>query len=40
LSEALELTREYRGDAAVRFVNGVLDAAFRQLRDDGRIIDG
>jgi N utilization substance protein B len=40
LSEALELTREYSGDAAVRFVNGVLDAAFRQLRDDGRIIDG
>ena len=39
LSEALELARDYSGDSAVRFVNGVLDAAFRQLRMDGRIID-
>ena len=39
LSEALDLTREYSGEAAVRFVNGVLDAAFRQLRADGRIIE-
>lgn len=39
LSEALELAREYSGEAAVRFVNGVLDAAYRQLRADGRIID-
>ncbi|MGD9906250.1 MAG: transcription antitermination factor NusB [Vicinamibacterales bacterium] len=39
LSEALDLAREYSGEAAVRFVNGVLDAAYRQLRDDGRIIE-
>lgn len=39
LSEALDLAREYSGEAAVRFVNGVLDAAFRQLRADGRIIE-
>ena len=39
LSEALELARAYSGDSAVRFVNGVLDAAFRQLRAEGRIID-
>jgi N utilization substance protein B len=39
LSEALELARDYSGDSAVRFANGVLDAAFRQLRTEGRIID-
>lgn len=39
LSEALELAREYSGDSAVKFVNGVLDAALRQLRAEGRIID-
>lgn len=39
LSEALDLAREYSGEASVRFVNGVLDAAFRQLRAAGRIID-
>lgn len=39
LSEALDLARGYSGEAAVRFVNGVLDAAFRQLRGEGRIIE-
>jgi N utilization substance protein B len=39
LSEALELARAYSGDAAVRFVNGVLDAVYRRLRSEGRIID-
>ncbi len=39
LSEALELARAYSGDAAVRFVNGVLDAVYRQLKQEGRIID-
>jgi N utilization substance protein B len=39
LSEALELARVYSGDAAVRFVNGVLDAVYRRLRAEGRIID-
>jgi N utilization substance protein B len=39
LSEALELARAYSGDPAVGFVNGVLDAAYRSLRAQGRIID-
>lgn len=39
LSEALELARAYSGDQAVGFVNGVLDAAYRSLRAEGRIID-
>ena len=39
LSEALELARAYSGDQAVGFVNGVLDAAYRTLRAEGRIID-
>ncbi len=39
LSEALELARAYSGDAAVRFINGVLDAVYRQLKQEGRIID-
>lgn len=39
LSEALELARVYSGDEAVRFVNGVLDAVFHQLKQEGRIID-
>lgn len=39
LSEALELARLYSGEAAVRFVNGVLDAVYRRLRSEGRIID-
>lgn len=39
LSEALELARAYSGEDAVRFVNGVLDAVYRQLKQEGRIID-
>lgn len=39
LSEALELARIYSGETAVRFVNGVLDAIYRRLRSEGRIID-
>jgi N utilization substance protein B len=39
LSEALELARVYSGEAAVRFVNGVLDAVYRRLKAEGRIID-
>ena len=39
LSEALELARAYSGEQAVGFVNGVLDAAYRSLRAEGRIID-
>lgn len=39
LSEALELARDYSGDAAVGFVNGVLDALYHRLKLEGRIID-
>lgn len=39
LTEALELAREYSGEAAVRFVNGVLDAVYHRLKQEGRIID-
>lgn len=39
LSEALELARQYSGEAAVRFVNGVLDAVYHRLKQEGRIID-
>jgi N utilization substance protein B len=31
LTEALELARAYSGEAAVKFVNGVLDAIRRDL---------
>jgi len=39
IDEAIELTREYSGDEAARFVNGVLDGAFKKLKDEGKIID-
>lgn len=39
LSEALDLARTYSGDQAVGFVNGVLDAVYRALKAEGRIID-
>lgn len=39
LAEALELARRYSGDDAVRFVNGVLDAVYHRLKQEGRIID-
>jgi N utilization substance protein B len=39
LDEAIDLARRYSGDQAARFVNGVLDGAFRRLRDEGRIVD-
>ena len=31
INEALELTRQYSGDEAVAFVNGVLDGVRKQL---------
>jgi N utilization substance protein B len=34
ISEAIELARTYSGDEAARFVNGVLDGAFRRLKDE------
>jgi N utilization substance protein B len=36
INEALELARAYSGEAAVKFVNGVLDALRRQLEDRDR----
>jgi N utilization substance protein B len=39
IDEAIELARLYSGDEAARFVNGVLDALFRKLRDDGAIVE-
>jgi N utilization substance protein B len=39
LSEALELARAYSGEESVRFVNGVLDAVYHHLKQEGRIID-
>jgi len=39
LAEALELARVYSGDEAVKFVNGVLDAVYHRLKQEGRIID-
>lgn len=33
IDEALELARTFSGDAAVRFINGVLDAVARRLAD-------
>jgi transcription antitermination protein NusB len=35
INEALELAREYSGEEAVRFVNGVLDAVRKELRPGG-----
>jgi N utilization substance protein B len=39
IDEAIELARRYSGDEASRFVNGVLDAAFRTLKTEGKVVD-
>jgi transcription antitermination protein NusB len=39
LDEAIELSREYSGEEAARFVNGVLDGILRRLRDEGRVVE-
>lgn len=39
ISEAIELAREYSGEEAAKFVNGVLDGVYRRLKDEGRIAD-
>lgn len=39
IDEAIELARRYSGDEAARFINGVLDGAFRKLKDEGRIVE-
>lgn len=38
IDEAIELARLYSGDEAARFVNGVLDAVFKTLKDQGKVI--
>lgn len=35
ISEAIELAREYSGEEAAKFVNGVLDGVYRKLKDEG-----
>jgi N utilization substance protein B len=39
IDEAIGLARNYSGDEAAKFVNGVLDGVFRKLRDEGKIIE-
>lgn len=38
MSEAIELAREYSGDEAARFVNGVLDGVYRRLKEEGLVV--
>ncbi len=37
ISEAIELARAYSGEDAAKFVNGVLDGAYRKLKDEGLV---
>jgi N utilization substance protein B len=39
IDEAIELARAYSGPDATKFVNGVLDAVYRKLKDEGRIVE-
>jgi transcription antitermination protein NusB len=39
ISEAIELARAYSGEDAAKFVNGVLDGAYRKLKDEGAVAD-
>ena len=39
ISEAIELARAYSGEDAAKFVNGVLDAVYRKLREEGLVAD-
>ena len=39
IDEAIELARAYSGDESVRFVNGVLDAIFKRLKEEGRVVE-
>jgi N utilization substance protein B len=38
IDEAIDLARNYSGDDAAKFVNGVLDGVFRKLKEEGKII--
>lgn len=37
ISEAIELARDYSGEEAAKFVNGVLDGVFKRLKEDGLV---
>jgi N utilization substance protein B len=39
IDEAIELAREYSGDEAAKFVNGVLDGVFKRLKEEGKVVD-
>lgn len=39
IDEAIELARNYSGDEAAKFVNGVLDGVFRKLKEEGKAIE-
>lgn len=39
ISEAIELARSYSGEDAAKFVNGVLDGAYRKLREEGIVVE-
>jgi N utilization substance protein B len=39
ISEAIELARAYSGEDAAKFVNGVIDGAYRKLKEEGIVVD-
>ena len=39
ISEAIELARSFSGEEAAKFVNGVLDGAYRRLKEEGAVVD-
>jgi N utilization substance protein B len=39
ISEAIELARAYSGEDAAKFVNGVLDGAYRRLKEEGAVVE-
>jgi N utilization substance protein B len=39
IDEAIDLARNYSGDEAAKFVNGVLDGVFRRLKEEGRVVE-
>ena len=39
ISEAIELARSYSGEDAAKFVNGVLDGAYRRLKEEGLVVE-
>jgi N utilization substance protein B len=37
ISEAIEMARDYSGEEAAKFVNGVLDGVYKRLKEDGLV---